>query len=172
MNPFLEGNSNPSSSLDISQQQQQQQQNNNNNLVTRNNHVLENFQSTSSVRGIRSNYSQRPGSTFRVSSTSSNLRLGHNTDEGLQLATSNYSSRNLRPSSSSFSSSTSSSSSTIGWHSSNNDRSGRARLSNERYRSFSGVNFHDRPQPEVFNYSVFNYSLYKVDNFTILPFIV
>ncbi|KAL7594324.1 uncharacterized protein LOC111893058 [Lactuca sativa] len=148
LNPFLEGNSNPSSSLDIAQQQQQQQNNNNNNLVTRNNHVLENFQSTSSVRGIRSNYSQRPGSTFRVSSTSSNLRLGHNTDEGLQLATSNYSSRNLRPSSSSFSSSTSSSSSTIGWHSSNNDRSGRARLSNERYRSFSGVNFHDRPQPE------------------------
>lgn len=129
LNPFLEGNSNPSSSLEIGQQ--------NNNLVTRNNHVLQNIQSTSvqSVRGVRSNYSQRPGSTFRVSS--SNLRLGH-TDEGLQLATNNnYSSRHLRPSSSSA----------IGWHS-NSDRSGRARLSNERYRSFSGVNFHDRPQPE------------------------
>ncbi|KAI3522993.1 hypothetical protein L1887_01045 [Cichorium endivia] len=135
MNPFLEGTSNPNSSLEIGQQQQQ-----NNNLVTRNNHVLQNFQTTSvqSVRGVRSNYGQRPGSTFRVSSN--NLRLGH-TDEGLQLATNNYPSRNPRPSSSS-------SSSTLGWHSSNNDRSGRARLSSERYRSFSGVNFHDRPQPE------------------------
>lgn len=142
MNPFLDASSNnPNSSLEIGHHQQQQQQNNN--LVTRNNHALQNFQNTSSssiqsVRGIRSNFSQRPGSTFRVSS--SNLRLGH-TDEGLQLATNNnYSSRNQRL--------PSSSSSTLGWHSSNNDRSGRARLSSERYRAFSGVNFHDRAQPE------------------------
>ncbi|KVH90473.1 uncharacterized RING finger protein P4H10.07 [Cynara cardunculus var. scolymus] len=128
LNPFLVGSSNPSSLVEIGQQ--------NNNPLTRSNHVLQNFQglSVQSVRGVRSSYSQRPASTFRASS--SNLRLGHSvaTDEGLQLATNNYTSRHPRPSS------------TIGWHTS--DRSGRARMSSERHRSLSGVNFHDRPAPE------------------------
>lgn len=94
----------------------------NNNTVTRSNHDLQNSQNTSvqSVRGVRSGYSQR--SAFRVSS--SNMRLG-NTDEGLQLATNSYSSRHPRP------------------------LTTRARMSSERYRSFSGVSFHDRPLPEV-----------------------
>lgn len=107
LNPFLEGSSNPSSSVVVGQQ---------NNIST--------TSSVHSVRGVRSNYGHRVGSTFRVSS--SNLRLGDAsvTDEGLHLATHNYSSRHLRPSST------------------------RARMSSERYRSFSGVNFQDRPSHE------------------------
>ncbi|KAK9072775.1 hypothetical protein SSX86_009210 [Deinandra increscens subsp. villosa] len=109
-NPFLEGNSNRSSSMVISQQN--------------NNHVLRNFPSSSvqSVRGVRSVYSQsqsqRPSSSFRVSST--NL-----TDERLHLATNNYPSHPPRTLSN------------VGWHSSDG-----------RYRSLSRVNFHDRPPRE------------------------
>ncbi|KAD4384405.1 hypothetical protein R6Q59_011513 [Mikania micrantha] len=107
LNPFLEQSSNTSSSVVIDQHN--------------NNHILQNFPSSSvqSVRTVRSGYSQsqRPSSTFRVSST--NL-----TDEGLQLATNNHFSRHSRPSS------------TMGWH-----------ASDRRYRSLSRVNFHDRPPP-------------------------
>ncbi|PWA68041.1 Zinc finger, RING/FYVE/PHD-type [Artemisia annua] len=128
LNPFLEGGSNPSSSVNMGQQ--------NNIPATRSNHVHPSFHGSSaqSVRGVRSSYSQRPATSFRV--TSSNMRLGDAsvTNEGLQPATNNYPSRHLRPSS------------TIGWQTS--DRSGRARMSSERYRSLSGVNFHDRPPPE------------------------
>nr|GEW46433.1 hypothetical protein [Tanacetum cinerariifolium] len=128
LNPFLEGSSNPSSSVDTGQQ--------NNIPATRSNHAHPSFHGTSaqSVRGVRSSYSQRPATSFRVSS--SNLRLGDTSaaDEGFQVATNNYPSRHPRPSS------------TVGWHTS--DRSGRARMSSERYRSLSGVNFHDRPPPE------------------------
>ncbi|KAI3822602.1 hypothetical protein L1987_10196 [Smallanthus sonchifolius] len=108
LNPFHEQRNNPSSSVVIGQQN--------------NNYVIRNFPSSSvqSMRGVRSGYgqSQRPASTLRVSST--NL-----TDEGLQLATNNYSSRHPRPSS------------TIGWP-----------TSDRRYRSLSRANFHDRPAPE------------------------
>ncbi|GFY93341.1 RING/U-box superfamily protein [Actinidia rufa] len=86
--------------------------------------VPQNFPGTSnhSVRGVRSSYTQRSGPTFRGAS-SSNLRLGHvaASDEGFQLATESYSSRHPRPLS------------TIGWR--NSDRSGRARISSDRYRS-------------------------------------
>ncbi|XP_076952879.1 uncharacterized protein LOC143626795 isoform X2 [Bidens hawaiensis] len=107
LNPFLEPSSNHSSSIVTGQ--------------PNDSHALRNFPSSSahSVRGVRSGYSQRPASTFRVSST--NL-----TDEGLQLATdNNHSSRHSRPSS------------TMGWH-----------ASERRYRSLSRVNFHDRPPSE------------------------
>ncbi|XP_071709772.1 uncharacterized protein [Rutidosis leptorrhynchoides] len=111
LNPFLDGSSNPGSSVIIGQQ--------NNNPASRSSHTL-----VQSVRGVRSNFGQRPGSTFRVSS--SNLQLGNTslTDEGLHLASSSYSSHHRRPSSS------------------------RARMSSERYRSLSGVNFHDRTPPQ------------------------
>ncbi|KAI3677128.1 hypothetical protein L1987_86749 [Smallanthus sonchifolius] len=91
-----------------------------NGIIIRSNHG----QSTQvqSVRGTRSNYIQR----------SSSLQLGHS-DEGLPLATESYSSPHVRP--------------TIAWRSS--DRNARARISIERYQSFSEVaNFHDRSVPE------------------------
>ncbi|KAJ0480866.1 putative transcription factor C2H2 family [Helianthus annuus] len=109
LNPFLEQSSSNTSSSVVSGQQN-------------NNHVLRTFPSSfaQSVRGVRSGFSQsqRPASTFRVSST--NL-----TDDRLHLATNNHSSRRPRPSSS------------IGWH-----------TSDRRYRSLSRVNFHDHPPSE------------------------
>ncbi|XP_047336651.1 probable E3 ubiquitin-protein ligase ZFP1 [Impatiens glandulifera] len=74
-------------------------------------------------RGARSSYDQRSAPAFRPSS--SNLRLGYNDnrDEGLQLVAGNHSSRQH---SRGFSS--------TGWR--NNERSGRTRVSSDRYRSF------------------------------------
>lgn len=76
------------------------------------------------VRGARSSYDQRSAPAFRASS-SSNLRLGYtdNGNEGLQLVAGNHSSRHH---SRGFSS--------TGWR--NNERSGRSRISSERYRFF------------------------------------
>lgn len=75
------------------------------------------------ARGVRSSYLQRCTPGFRASS--SGLRLGHvgSSDEGLQLVAESYTSRHPRPLTS------------MGWR--NNDRNGRTRISNERYRSIS-----------------------------------
>ncbi|XP_059462607.1 probable E3 ubiquitin-protein ligase HIP1 isoform X2 [Corylus avellana] len=93
--------------------------------------------STQSVRGVRSSFTQRSGPTFRASSSS--LRLGHvaPSDEGLQLVAESHSSRHPRPLS------------TIGWR--NGDRNGRSRISTERYRSLPDeAGLHDRFSSEGF----------------------
>ncbi|KAL5742905.1 hypothetical protein ACOSP7_029637 [Xanthoceras sorbifolium] len=93
--------------------------------------------STQPVRGVRSSYTQRSGPAFRASS--SNMRMGHvgSSDEGLQLVTENYPSRHPRPSSA------------VAWR--HNDRSGRSRISNERYRVLSDEpSLHDRFSSEGF----------------------
>ncbi|XP_059667653.1 probable E3 ubiquitin-protein ligase ZFP1 [Cornus florida] len=114
---FIIGSSNSSVPIDIGGYH--------NDFISSRNPVPRNFQGTSTqtVRGVRSSYAQRSTPPFRASS--SNLRLGNaaTSDEGLQLVTESYSSRQPRP----FS--------TIGWRS--GDRSGRARMSSERYRSLS-----------------------------------
>ncbi|KAJ7976979.1 RING/U-box superfamily protein [Quillaja saponaria] len=91
--------------------------------------------STQSVRGVRSNYSQRSTPAFRASS---NSRLGHGTpDDGLHMVAENYSSRHPRPLA------------TIGWR--NNDRNGRSRISSDRYRSLADeASLHDRFSSEGF----------------------
>lgn len=108
-------------------------------FVTSRNPVAPNFHanSTQSMRGVRSSFTQRSTSTFRASS--SNLRLGHAepSDEGLHLVAESYSSRHPRPLS------------TIGWR--NGDRHGRSRISSERYRSLPGdAGLHDRFSSEGF----------------------
>lgn len=93
--------------------------------------------STQSVRGVRSSFTQRSGPTFRASS--SNLRLGHvaPSDEALQLVSESHPSRHPRPLS------------TIGWR--NGDRNGRSRISTERYRSLPDeASLHDRLSSEGF----------------------
>ncbi|XVF07935.1 hypothetical protein REPUB_Repub06bG0182100 [Reevesia pubescens] len=93
--------------------------------------------SAQSVRGVRTNYSQRPSPTFRASSSS--VRLGHvvASDEGIQVAAESYSSRHPRPLSA------------IAWR--NNERNGRSRVSNDRYRSLADdAAFHDRFSSEGF----------------------
>uniref|UniRef100_A0A5B6YQC6 RING-type E3 ubiquitin transferase n=1 Tax=Davidia involucrata TaxID=16924 RepID=A0A5B6YQC6_DAVIN len=128
-NHFIIGSSNPSSSVEIGGYH--------NDYISSRHPVPQNSQGTStqSVRGVRSSYTQRSGPAFRASS--SNLHLGHagTSDEGLQSVTEMYSSRHPRP----FS--------TIGWR--NSDRSGRTRISSERYRSLSGdAGVRDRLAPE------------------------
>ncbi|KAJ7972423.1 RING finger protein [Quillaja saponaria] len=77
--------------------------------------------STQSVRGVRSNYSQRSTPAFRASSS---LHLGHGTpDDGLRMVAESYSSRHTRPLA------------TTGWH--NTDRNGRSRISSDRFRSLA-----------------------------------
>ncbi|XP_052171780.1 probable E3 ubiquitin-protein ligase ZFP1 [Diospyros lotus] len=98
----------------------------------------QNVQGTSnpSVRGVRSSYSQRSAPILRGAS-SSNLHMGHSStsDEGLQLVAENFSSRQPRPLSS------------IGWR--NGDRSGRTRISSDRYRLLPDeASFRDRLTPE------------------------
>lgn len=90
-----------------------------------------------SVRGVRSSYSQRSSPAFRASS--STVRLGHvgSSDEGMQLVAESYSSRHSRPLSA------------IAWR--HSDRSGRSRMSNERYRSLSDEpSLHERFSSEGF----------------------
>lgn len=90
-----------------------------------------------SVSRARSNYTQRFGPNCRGAS-SSNLHLGHleSSDEGSLLCAETYPSRHPRPLSS------------IGWR--NSDRSGRTRISSDRYRSFSNeARLHDRLTSEV-----------------------
>ncbi|XP_065855501.1 probable E3 ubiquitin-protein ligase HIP1 [Euphorbia lathyris] len=92
--------------------------------------------SAHSIRGVRS-YSQRPNPTFRASSSS--LRLGHvaSSDDGVPLAAENFPSRQPRMLSA------------VAWR--NGDRSGRSRISYERYRSLSNdPNLHDRYSSEGF----------------------
>ncbi|XP_039042101.1 probable E3 ubiquitin-protein ligase ZFP1 isoform X2 [Hibiscus syriacus] len=84
-----------------------------------------------SVRGVRTNYSQRPGPIFRTSSSS--MRLGHAapSEEGMQVVSESYSSRHPR------------SSSALTWR--NNERNGRPRISHDRYRSLADdAVFHGR----------------------------
>ncbi|XWS55798.1 hypothetical protein CRYUN_Cryun09bG0031700 [Craigia yunnanensis] len=93
--------------------------------------------SVQSVRGVCTNYSQRSGPTFRASSSS--VRLGHvaPSDEGMQVVAESYSSRHPRPLSA------------ITWR--NNERNGRSRISNHRYRSLADdAAFHDRFSSEGF----------------------
>jgi hypothetical protein len=93
--------------------------------------------STQSVRGVRSSYTQRSNPTFRASTSS--LRVGHvaPSDEGMPLVAEGYSSRHPRPLSS------------IGWR--NGDRNGRSRISTERYRSVPDeAGLHDRFSSEGF----------------------
>lgn len=86
------------------------------------------------VRGVRSNYSQRSSPTFRASSSS--MRFGPVThpDEGLQLVSESYP-RHPRPVA------------TVGWR--NSDRNGRSRMSNDRYRVSEETSLHDRFSSEV-----------------------
>ncbi|PQQ21071.1 uncharacterized protein Pyn_20982 [Prunus yedoensis var. nudiflora] len=88
-----------------------------------------------SVRGVRSSYSQRSAPTFRASS--SNLRVGHapHSEEGLQLASESYP-RHPRPVA------------TVGWR--NSDRSGRSRMSNDRFRVSEETGLQDRFSSEGF----------------------
>ncbi|KAK8483310.1 hypothetical protein V6N13_096999 [Hibiscus sabdariffa] len=89
------------------------------------------------VRGVRTNYSQRSGSTFRASSSS--VRLGHAADseEGMQVASESNSSRHPR------------SLSAVTWR--NNERNGRSRISHDRYRSLADdAAFHGRFPSEGF----------------------
>ncbi|XWS66904.1 hypothetical protein CRYUN_Cryun05aG0241000 [Craigia yunnanensis] len=93
--------------------------------------------SAQSVRGVRTNYSQRSSPTFRASSSS--VRLGHvaPSDEGMQVVAESYSSRHPRPLSA------------ITLR--NNERNGRSRISNDRYRSLADyAAFHDRFSSEGF----------------------
>ncbi|XP_022767371.1 uncharacterized protein LOC111311857 [Durio zibethinus] len=93
--------------------------------------------SAQSLRGVRTNNSQRSSPTFRASSSS--VRLGHAapSDEGMQVVAESYSSRHSRPLSA------------ITWH--NNERNGRSRISNDRYRSLANdAAFHDRFSSEGF----------------------
>ncbi|OMO73531.1 Zinc finger, RING-type [Corchorus olitorius] len=93
--------------------------------------------SAQSVRGVRTNYSQRSSPTFRASS--SNMRLGHvaASDEGLQVVAENYPSRHPRPLSA------------ITWR--NNERNGRSRISHDRYRSLADdAALHERLSSEGF----------------------
>ena len=67
------------------------------------------------------------------------MRLGHTapSDGGMQVVAESYSSRHPRPLSA------------ITWR--NNERNGRSRISNDRYRSLAdGAAFHDRFSSEVF----------------------
>ncbi|KAL2323273.1 hypothetical protein Fmac_027652 [Flemingia macrophylla] len=77
---------------------------------------------TQTARGVCSNYSQRSTPTFRASSS---LRLGcvAPSHDGLHMVAENYSSRHPRPLN------------TIGWQ--NNDRNGRLRIPNDRYRTLA-----------------------------------
>ncbi|XP_043701596.1 probable E3 ubiquitin-protein ligase ZFP1 [Telopea speciosissima] len=88
---------------------------------------------TQAVRGGRSSYYQR-SSMPAYRSSLSYPRLGHNatsSEDGLRLASETYPARHSR----SFS--------TVGWH--NNDRSGRSRISYERFRLLSDeADAHDR----------------------------
>ncbi|KAF5961882.1 hypothetical protein HYC85_003091 [Camellia sinensis] len=117
-NHFIIGSSNTSAAVEIGGYH--------NDMISSRTPIPQNLQGTSnhSVRGVRSNYTQRSAPTFREAS-SSNLHLGHApaSDEGLQLVAESYSSRHPRPLS------------TIGWR--NSDRSGRTRISSDRYRSLS-----------------------------------
>ncbi|KAK2658020.1 hypothetical protein Ddye_011072 [Dipteronia dyeriana] len=95
--------------------------------------------STQPVRGVRSSYTQRSGPTFRASSSNMRMGQGHvgSSDEGLQLVTENYSSRHPRPLS------------TVAWR--HSDRSGRSRISNERYRALTDeASLRDRFSSEGF----------------------
>lgn len=145
MNHLVTGRNNLGSSLEIGGY--------NNNSISSINHVPQNLQGTfpQSSRGVRSSYSQRSAPTFGVgaSSSSSNMRLAHaaNPDEGLQLGGS-YSSRHSRQN--------------IGWR--NNDRSGRTRISSDRYRLLNDeAGFHDRLGPEVCTF--FFSSIVRVKSF-------
>ncbi|XP_020240153.1 probable E3 ubiquitin-protein ligase ZFP1 [Cajanus cajan] len=91
---------------------------------------------TQTARGVRSNYSQRSTPTFRASS---GLRLGRvaPSDDGLHMVAESYPSRHPRPLT------------TIGWQ--NNDRNGRSRIPNDRYRSLADeVGLSDRFNSEGF----------------------
>ncbi|XP_057984161.1 probable E3 ubiquitin-protein ligase ZFP1 isoform X2 [Malania oleifera] len=114
---FLVGSSTGNASVDIGGYHHD--------FISSRNPIQQNFIGTSSqcLRGVRSSYSQRSTPTFRASSSS--LRLGQVgvSDEGMQLVAENYSSRHPRPLP------------IVGWR--NGDRSGRSRMSNERYRSLS-----------------------------------
>ncbi|KAE8661049.1 RING/U-box domain-containing protein [Hibiscus syriacus] len=93
--------------------------------------------STQSVRGIRTNYSHRSTPAFRASSSS--VQLGHAgpPDEGIQIVAGSYSSRHPRPLSA------------ITWR--NNDRIGRSRVFNDRYRPpADDAAFHERFSSEGF----------------------
>ncbi|KAK4583300.1 hypothetical protein RGQ29_026191 [Quercus rubra] len=130
-NHFLVGSSAGNSSADIGGYHHD--------FVTSRNPVPQSFHanSTQSVRGVRSSFTQRSNPAFRASTSS--LRVGHvaPSDEGMQLAAENYSSRHPRPLS------------TIGWR--NGDRNGRSRISAERYRSLPDeAGLHDRFTSEGF----------------------
>ncbi|KAK8553783.1 hypothetical protein V6N12_030766 [Hibiscus sabdariffa] len=92
--------------------------------------------SAQSVRGVRTNYSQRSGPTFRASSSS--VRLGHaaHSEEGMQVASESNSSRHPR------------SLSAVTWR--NNERNGRSRISHDRYQSLADAAFHGRFSSEGF----------------------
>ncbi|KAL2933141.1 E3 ubiquitin-protein ligase MBR2 [Bienertia sinuspersici] len=89
----------------------------------------------SHTRGVRSSYSHRSTPNSRVSM--GNVRMGHVAppEDSLQLLGENHSTRHPRP----FG--------PVGWR--NGDRSGRARLSSERYRMLSeDAGLHERLTPE------------------------
>ncbi|GMI71254.1 hypothetical protein like AT2G37150 [Hibiscus trionum] len=93
--------------------------------------------SAQSVRGVRTNYSQRSGPTFRASSSS--VRLGHAapSEEGMQVVSESNSSRHPR----SLSAVTRR----------NNERNGRSRISHDRYRPLADdAAFHGRFSSEGF----------------------
>lgn len=109
-------------------------------MLGRNPAVPPGFHNTSiqPVRGVRSSYSQRSSPAFRA--PSSNARVGHvgSADEGLHLIAETYSSRPSRP--------------LPNIACRHGDRSGRLRISNDRYRtSADEPSLHDRFPSDVCN---------------------
>ncbi|XVF76473.1 hypothetical protein PTKIN_Ptkin13bG0269200 [Pterospermum kingtungense] len=93
--------------------------------------------SAQSVRGVRTNYSQRSSPAFRPASSSARLGHASPSDAGMQVGAESYSSRHPRPLS------------TVAWH--NNEQNGRSRVFNDRYRALAdNAAFHDRLSSEGF----------------------
>ncbi|MBA0830326.1 hypothetical protein Goarm_014866 [Gossypium armourianum] len=87
--------------------------------------------SAQSVRGARTNYFQRSSPNFRASSSSVHMGHAASHEEGMQVVSESYSTRHPRPLSA------------VTWR--NNERSGRSRISNDRYQSLADdAAFHGR----------------------------
>ncbi|TYJ19011.1 hypothetical protein E1A91_A09G161900v1 [Gossypium mustelinum] len=79
--------------------------------------------SAQSLRGPRTNYFQRSSPNFRASSSSVHIGHAASYEEGMQVVSESYSTRYPRPLSA------------VTWR--NNERSGRSRISNDRYQSLA-----------------------------------
>ncbi|KAL1060052.1 hypothetical protein V6Z11_1Z130100 [Gossypium hirsutum] len=87
--------------------------------------------SAQSLRGPRTNYFQRSSPNFRASSSSVHIGHAASYEEGMQVVSESYSMRYPRPLSA------------VTWR--NNERSGRSRISNDRYQSLADdAAFHGR----------------------------